>query len=325
MPDAVQQNATSAVTSCPGCGVRAVSVIDDVPTAELTALYRSRGVEVGSYFEGVRQISRCHCDSCDLHFFSPSCAGDDHFYEQLQQFDWYYQDAKPEYEYCKKFIQGTARVLEVGCGKGAFRAFLPDSVSYAGLEFNDEAVRKANAAGLNVVKQSIEEHAASRPGGYDVVCSFQVLEHVPDPKTFVHACVDALAPGGMLLVAVPSEDSFLSLAANAPLNMPPHHVLRWTDRALTNLARRESLTLVELWHEPVSSDHRMWHLQTLAHHYFVTRGLARTRLIDRSLRARLIGRLLRNDKLRRTLAQKVLDSQPQLARGHTVVLAARRH
>ncbi|VXC51963.1 bifunctional 2-polyprenyl-6-hydroxyphenol methylase/3-demethylubiquinol 3-O-methyltransferase UbiG [Massilia sp. 9I] len=306
-------------TPCPGCGAAAGALVDSLPTADLAELYRRRGIEVSAYFETTALIRRFRCQACDLGYFSPPCPGDGPFYEQLQTQSWYYQDEKPEYDYAARFIQAGQRVLEVGCGKGAFHAWLPSKVSYRGLEFNMEAVQKAQAAGLDVRKQSIEEHATRHPAAYDRVCSFQVLEHVPEPASFVHACVDALAPGGLLIIAVPAEDSFLAVAANAPLNMPPHHVLRWSDRALRNLANREGLVLKDLWHEPIAPFHRDWQLQALAHHYLARR---RARLIDHSLRYRLAARLLQRQSIRDWLAQRAVRASPDLERGHTVILVA---
>jgi SAM-dependent methyltransferase len=318
---ALVQQATVA-PRCPACNADGSTLVDSIPTAELAGLYRSRGIDVDAYFAATPVIHRFRCTSCDLGYFSPPCPGDDLFYEQLQTQAWYYQDAKPEYEYARQYVHDADRVLEVGCGKGAFQAFLPPGARYRGLEFNDEAVHKATSAGLDVRKQSIEEHAAACPGHYDVVCSFQVLEHVPTPASFAHACVQALAPGGRLVIAVPAEDSFLAVAANAPLNMPPHHVLRWSDQALRKLAQREQLQVDALWHEPIASFHQDWQQQTLAQHYFVLQGLNRTRLIDHSLPYRLIGRVLRNRWLRDTLARRVARKQPALRNGHTVVLVA---
>jgi SAM-dependent methyltransferase len=262
------------------------------------------------------------CVACDLGFFVPHCAGDDVFYEQLQNFDWYYQSEKPEYGYAQGFISGADAVLEVGCGKGAFRSWLPASIDYTGLEFNDEAIRKARAAGLNVFKQPIEEHAAGAPGKYDVVCSFQVLEHIPEPRGFVRACVRALKPGGKLIVAVPAEDSFLGVASDAHLNMPPHHVLRWTDRALLNLALREGLSVVDLWHEPVASFHEDWHKDTLAHHYFVQLGLTKHKLVGRTFMGKVLARLFRTRRVRDFFAAKATKHFAPAKNGHTVVLVA---
>ena len=73
----------------------------------------------------------------------------------------------------------------------------------------------------------IEDHADQRPGHYDAVTSFQVLEHVTEPASFLRACVKALRPGGRLLLGVPNNDSFLGLLEDNWLNMPPHHMSLW--------------------------------------------------------------------------------------------------
>ena len=306
---------------CPACHEDGAHAVETVTGLELVASYRSRGIDVSGLLDGQERIALYRCTSCDLHFFSPARAGDAGFYEQLQVHDWYYQDEKPEYPYAAALVEDGSSVLEVGCGKGAFRAWLPAGVEFTGLEFNDEAVRKAREAGLNVLKQPVEEHVAEGKR-YDVVCAFQVLEHVVDPRSFFHACAQALNPGGKLIIAVPAQDSFLSIAANSPLNMPPHHLTRWTDRALTNLARREGLTANEVWHEPVASFHSEWHANVLAFHTLSTMGFIKPRLLDDSFRYRLLGRLLRVPTLRDYLARRALAARPEFSRGHTVMMVA---
>ena len=307
---------------CPACLGSEVKTVDRVATRSLKDLYRRAGLDVSRYLASTDEIRLNKCVTCDLGFFAPHCAGDDVFYEELQQFDWYYQSEKPEYEYARRFITGGDAVLEVGCGKGAFRAWLPASAAYTGLEFNGEAVRKARSAGLRVLKQPIEAHAAIAPGNYDVVCSFQVLEHVPQPRGFVQACIQALKPGGKLILAVPSEDSFLGLAEDAHLNMPPHHALRWSDQALRNLAHREGLSVINLWHEPVADFHEEWHKDTLARHYFVQLGLSKPTLVNQSLTGKVLGRLLRAKSVRDFFAAKAAGRLSCAKHGHTVVLVA---
>lgn len=310
-----------AECACPACGALAPEPIEDVRFEHLIDSYRSRGIDVAPYFgtDGVTTLYRC--PACDLGFFWPAPAGDGAFYEQLQTQDWYYQEDKPEYLYARRHVPEHASVLEVGCGKGAFRAFLPDSAAYTGLEFNDEAVRKARDQGLDVLKQPVEAHAAAGRR-YDVVCSFQVLEHVEQPGSFFHACVEALRPGGKVIIAVPAQDSFLAVAANSPLNMPPHHLTRWTDRALHNLARREALERVELWHEPIADFHQDWQATTLALYSLSGFGLFRWRMLDDSLGYRIAGRLSQSRTLRGWLADRAARKHPQLRAGHTVVMVA---
>ncbi len=310
--------------TCPACQSSRATTIGRILTDDLIGLYGRNGVDVSRYLPAATVIKMNKCEVCDLRFFFPHCAGDDVFYEQLQKFDWYYQSDKPEYGFAQRHVGEHESVLEVGCGKGAFRSWLPPSVEYTGLEFNEEAVRKATAAGLHVLKQSIEDHAAQILDKYDVVCSFQVLEHVPEPQNFVKACIQALKPGGKLIIAVPAEDSFLGIASDAHLNMPPHHALRWTDLALKNLAQREGLSMVELWHEPVASFHKEWHAATLARHYFMQLGLFKFRLIDGSLLSRVLERLFRFTVVRDFFSSRAVRRFSASQFGHTVVLVARK-
>lgn len=308
---------------CPACGATSARVAETVPAQQLAMSYRSKGIDASPYLDGHASVSLLQCEACKLGFFIPACAGDAGFYEQLQTQDWYYQDEKPEYGFARDFIGPDSAVLEVGCGKGAFRAFLPESVRYTGLEFNDAAVRKAQAAGLDVIRQPVEEHVAAGRR-YDVVCSFQVLEHVTEPGKFFHACVEALQPGGKVIIAVPAQDSFLAVAANSPLNMPPHHLTRWSDAALRNLARAEGLEQVRIWHEPVADFHKDWHDSTLAMHALSRTGLIKYRLIDDSLRYRLFHRLVGVRAIRDYLARRARRGAPWLDAGHTVVMVAQR-
>jgi hypothetical protein len=54
---------------------------------------------------------------------------------------------------------------------------------------------------------------------------------------------------------VPSDDSFLGGELNNPLNMPPHHVSRWSDRSLEQVARFFPLQLLQLHHDPLDEMH----------------------------------------------------------------------
>lgn len=306
--------------TCPACQADDTEAVESVDREDLIRSYRHKGIDVSAYLHGSR-LTLHRCRHCELGFFDPACVGDGSFYEQLQTQEWYYQDDKPEYAYAAKQVPENCSILEVGCGKGAFRTWLSESVRYSGLEFNDEAVQKARAAGLNVWKQPIEAHA-NEGQRYDVVCAFQVLEHVEHPRQFVHACVQALKPSGTLMIAVPAQDSFLAIAPNSPLNMPPHHVTRWTDRALTSLAHREGFSKAHIWHEPVADFHEEWHATTLAYHALTRFGLYRPRLIDNSMRYRLLGRMVRLPAVRRYLVQSALQASPRLEVGHTVMLIA---
>jgi 2-polyprenyl-3-methyl-5-hydroxy-6-metoxy-1,4-benzoquinol methylase len=171
-------------------------------------------------------------------------------------------DDKNEYTYSSKFIKRTDRVLEVGSGKGAFRKHI-DALEYIGLEFNRKAIEEGAKEGIQILQQSIQSFATSHQYQYDVVCAFQVLEHIAEISSFIKACCSCLKPGGFLIYSVPSANSFAKYVPNFVLDMPPHHVTKWSDQALKSLARCMQLELIEIWHEPLQPIHKSFYAETI--------------------------------------------------------------
>ena len=238
---------------CPLCGNSAheLIVIEKLSYDDIRYIYRSvYRIDVAA--DGIFDLHLLRCQDCDLRFYWPQISGDPAFYERLQEFPWYYLEDKAEYHIANRLIPSGSSVLEIGCGSGCFASFLPEGCNYRGLEYNTAAIEKAKGRGLKIDCVSIESFAQSFESSFDVVCSFQVLEHVISPAEFLKKAARVLAPGGLLIIAVPAEDSFMAEEINNVLNMPPHHLTRWTDSALTNVSRIIGLQLVALEHEEVS-------------------------------------------------------------------------
>lgn len=248
------------------------------------------------------------CLSCGIKFFSPLVTGDEAFYAHLQKFDWYYLDEKEEFKVAKRYISDSDKVLEVGCGKGAFAKYITPQ-NYIGLDFSQNAKKIAKENGVIVENIDIIEYAKNHSSTFDVVVSFQVLEHISDPKKFLEAKIEAIKPGGKMIISVPAEDSFVKYVPNNVLNMPPHHVTRWSDRTLTNLAKIFNLELVNIEHEKVQEIHKSWFISTLINH-----SLGNSKLVDLSFASKL------KNKFSYFLTKMIIKKFPEafLPRGHTV-------
>ena len=240
---------------CPLCGSSAVRCKEKVDATSLNYLYRKRLGIVNPL--PVSSLEFCICENCGLGFFDPMITGSEEFYEKLQAFDWYYMATKPEYAMAQRYLPVDGNILEVGAGRGAFAHFGGRN-RYIGLEFNDKAIERARSDGITLLKETVEAHALTHVAGYKVVVTFQVLEHVADTKSFLQACVDCLVPGGKLMIAVPSADGFLGQAVNSILDLPPHHVSRWSDTTLRMVAKLFDLRCVSIEHEPVARYHIKW-------------------------------------------------------------------
>ncbi|AJI44671.1 class I SAM-dependent methyltransferase [Francisella tularensis subsp. novicida] len=247
--------------NCPLCDSINIKKLEKINKDQLIELYKKTTLDDISYLI-TQDIEFCECDNCKLRFYNPLITGDEKFYNSLQKFEWYYMNEKEEYFYAKDYINCTDKVLEVGSGKGAFAKHI-DTKDYIGLDFSKQAKNMAQQNGIVVENELIEDYAKKHPQEFDVVVSFQVLEHVSNPKEFIESKLKALKKGGRLIIAVPSEDSFLKYATNAILNMPPHHVTRWSDVTFKYIADAYSLTIETIYHERVQEVHKPWYLNTL--------------------------------------------------------------
>lgn len=134
------------------------------------------------------------------------------------------------------------------------------------------------------------------------------------------ACVKALKPGGKLILAVPSEDSFLSITEGGWLNMPPHHVTRWKDSALHYALERQLDLIVEaVWHEPVADYHQNWYRAALVKYAIKNLLGERIGLVpEASIAAKIARRIAVFKPVRNWLISRVEDHFPFEGRGHTV-------
>jgi SAM-dependent methyltransferase len=207
-----------------------VTAVASLPVATIVAAYRRRlAIEVAAYFEGVSELALLRDDDSGLLFFHPPTPGPETLYAELSaRFDWYHPRAKREFEIARSRIRPTDDVLEIGAGFGFFEVGTVCR-SYTGLETNQAAVRAAAQRGLQLLNKDARLLAVERPESFDVVCSFQVLEHVADPLSFLGAAIALTRPGGRIILSTPSADGFIAQSRHV-LNVPPHHVTWWPDK-----------------------------------------------------------------------------------------------
>lgn len=95
------------------------------------------------------------------------------------------------------------KVLDVGCGGGILaESMAREGAEVTGLDMGAEPLAVArlhaeeNGVSVDYIQQTVEDHADSHAGQYDVVTCMEMLEHVPDPRSVVMACARLVKPGG---------------------------------------------------------------------------------------------------------------------------------
>jgi len=215
-------------------------------------------IDVSKYFQGLESIQIYKCLDTRFRFYYPfNLEGNGEFYEELQKFQWYCMDWKWEHEIASMIIGSVDKVLEIGCARGSFMERVQQKgIECVGLELNKSAIKTGCRKGLNILSQSIQEHAKQNPEKYDLVCSFQVVEHISAIKEFIQASVDALKPGGKLIMSVPNNYPNSPILENNILNMPPHHMGLWDMNSLISVQRIFGIELRGIELEPLQPYHR---------------------------------------------------------------------
>jgi dTDP-4-dehydrorhamnose reductase/SAM-dependent methyltransferase len=103
-------------------------------------------------------------------------------------------------------LPGSGRMMDLGCGNGAMLRSFGEQLpgwSLVGNELSDR-----NRAEIEAIPQVEKLHVGEPedvPGTFDALTLLHVLEHVPDPVSYLKRLVAKLNPGGRIIVQVPDH------------------------------------------------------------------------------------------------------------------------
>jgi SAM-dependent methyltransferase len=141
-----------------------------------------------------------------------------------------------------KAVTRPSRVLDFGCGDGGFlEAALKMGWHAVGVEMQPTHAR---SKGLTVV-----ERIEDTTGSFDLITLWHSLEHVRSPRDALGALLQRLADGGILIVAVPNNESLQAQVFGSSwfhLDVP-RHLFHFTPFALRRLLENHGMQIVRRW------------------------------------------------------------------------------
>jgi SAM-dependent methyltransferase len=123
------------------------------------------------------------------------------------------------------------RVLDAGCGEGYGASMLAGhAAAVVGVDRAEAiAIASARYPGPRLAFRTLDLMALPSLGErFELVVSFQVIEHLPDPTGFLRALAACTAPGGTMIVTTPNR--LMTVSEN------PYHLREWTAPELLALA-----------------------------------------------------------------------------------------
>lgn len=155
------------------------------------------------------------------------------------------------YKFACDYVKPTDKVLDAACGVGYGSYLIAKTVKGAQLtavDISDEALAYGKKFYKHKNVQYLNADITKLPlpeGSFDVVTTFETIEHIDDDNAIIAAFFKALKPGGVLLGSTPNED----LIPHSP-ELNPYHFRHHTQATLTKLLTDNGFVDVQGFGQP---------------------------------------------------------------------------
>lgn len=208
------------------------------------------------------------CSSCGTTYMSPRPAQSDldAFYSQSEGYRYWTEVIFPASEdvrrerifrprlerildFCQRFGVVPDVLLEVGAGFGTFCQLAAGSSAFRrviAVEPTPSLAQSCRDRGLEVIEAPIEQVELSGLE-VDVIASFEVLEHLLDPGTFIRRCGETLRTGGLIVLSCPNGRGFdVEVLGAVSDTVDIEHLNYFTPSSLALLVRSRGFEVLEV-------------------------------------------------------------------------------
>jgi SAM-dependent methyltransferase len=209
--------------------------------------------------KGFEHASLTRCGECGMVFSSanPTLQQLEEYYKGYGRNDYLspitikrYHEILDQFESARK----NNRILDVGCGIGYFLDVAKErGWEVYGTEFTDKAIEICESKGIKMHKGPLNPINYS-PESFDVITSFEVIEHINTPNPEVSNISKLLRKDGLFYITTPNFNSTLRYYLGPKYNVIgwPEHLSYYTPSTFENLMNRHSIE-VRLRFKPQAS------------------------------------------------------------------------
>ncbi len=147
-------------------------------------------------------------------------------------------------------LKNSCSILDIGCGWAqALLFFKEKGFDCYGFDPAKEAVEYGCKKGLNIKHAGLDGMDVFNGKQFDIICLFNVLEHVADPEKTIMQIKKILKKGGILLIDVPNEFNDFQIAGRDVNNLedwwicPPNHLNYFSKSSLEKFLKELKLNV----------------------------------------------------------------------------------
>lgn len=155
-------------------------------------------------FINILQIRNWHCTPINLkdRHIMPS---EVKFMYEMEQYHWWFVSKMRLVQHLiKKIAREGLIILDAGCGTGLNLLSLNSFGRTFGFDITWQALAFCHENGLKNVVQCSTSKISFRPGAFDVITVFDLLEHLVDPQEAIREFNRLLKPDGRMVITVPA-------------------------------------------------------------------------------------------------------------------------
>lgn len=151
--------------------------------------------------------------------------------------------------FCDRFGVPRGTLLEVGPGFGTFCAVAIEAGAFGkvvAIEPTPQLAEACRKRGVTVIEKRVEDAEGDAPPA-DVLVSFEVIEHLFEPRRFLGQAARLVRPGGLLVISCPNGEGFdIATLGAGSLAVDPEHVNLFNPRSLRSMVDAAGFETLEV-------------------------------------------------------------------------------
>ena len=181
---------------------------------------------------------------------------DENVFNQDGNADYYFDSGynrsfREKYDWVRRYAPDSKYLLDVGANLGHFLKAAGDYYTAVGIELSPQAVSWSREhLGVDNHVGSLYTPPDDLGGPFDIVTSWDVIEHIPDPVGAMRIFSKLTRPGGLLFLSTPDSGSVIARIMRSKWHYhdPAQHISLFNKKNLSLLLLREGFRPIAWTH-----------------------------------------------------------------------------